>query len=106
MTTVESCDLAKIRDAIREVSDTKGLSTEAGRNAFDRLLKAPGHTLLYSELVKKFGTPNLHLGWFCRRVAEKLGIPEPPKYALLKEDRINGKLHLTVKDRVVEALTT
>ena len=82
------------------------MSTESGRNAFDSLLKAPDHTLLYSELVKKFGAPNLHLGWFCRRVAEKLGVPESPKYALIKENPINGKLHLTVKDRVVEALTT
>jgi hypothetical protein len=46
-----------------------------------------------------------HFGWFCKRVAEKLGDSDPPMYALTNRTKDkDGKLSLTLKPQVVAAM--
>lgn len=93
--------------AIRQAIWSGGMYSRAGYRAFHEVLIAPDHTLACSELEAKFGTPNLHLGAFCKRVAEQLGVHTADEYALFERNPdATGKMVLTVKGPIVTALTS
>jgi hypothetical protein len=71
---IDNSSAAAIKAAIRKVNQTPELRDRAGMEALWRLFKAPNHSMPHDELVTEFGTPNLHFGWLCRRVAERLEI--------------------------------
>jgi hypothetical protein len=51
------------------------------------------------------GVLDLHFGWFCRRVAEELGVEEPDALALVDYwTDAEGRQMLTLKPSVVLAL--
>jgi hypothetical protein len=92
--------------AIHKVNQTPGLRDRTGIEALWRVFHAPHRSLPYEQLVAQFGAPNLHFGWFCRRVAEELGISNPGEYALMdRSTSEDGRLLLTLKPSVVAALS-
>jgi hypothetical protein len=92
--------------AIQKVNQTRGLRDRTGIEALWRVFRAPHYSMPYEQLVAQFGAPNLHFGWFCRRVAEELGVNDPAEYALMdRSTSEDGQLVLTLKPSVVAALT-
>jgi hypothetical protein len=103
-TIVDASEPAAIAKAIKLVNQTPGLRIRTGAEALWRIFKAPGHTLARSELEKEFGALDLHFGWFCRRVAEELGVDDPDTFALCDSSKDeDGDQLLTLKHSVVVA---
>jgi hypothetical protein len=105
ITIIDTSAPEAIAKAIQEVNRTPGLRIEPGIKALWALYRAPGHQLARSELEKSFGALDLHFGWFCRRVAERLGANEPDAFALVDyaADEAGEKV-LRLKASVVAAL--
>jgi hypothetical protein len=91
--------------AMQKVNQTRGLRDRTGIEALWRVFRAPHYSMPYEQLVAQFGAPNLHFGWFCRRVAEELGVNDPGEFALMDRSSEDGQLVLTLKPSVVAALT-
>lgn len=106
--TIDTSSPEAISQAIKKVNQTPGLRDRTGIEALWHVFYSPDHTMPYDELVAQFGAPNLHFGWFCRRVAELLGANNPAEYALMNHSTsADGKtLLLTLKPSVVAALKT
>jgi hypothetical protein len=105
MTVVDLSSPEAIASAISFVNNTKGLRIEPGIKALWELFRSPGYTLPRAVLDQKFGALDLHFGWFCRRVAERLGANEPDAFALVDYSRAtDGSPMLTLKPSVVTAL--
>jgi hypothetical protein len=103
-TLIDSSEPAAIARAIKKVNQTPGLRIKPGADALWRLLKAPEHALSRSDLEKEFGALDLHFGWFCRRVAEELGVSNPDTFALVDSSKsADGDQILTLKPSVVAA---
>lgn len=109
MSLIESSSLAQIRAAIEGVQDNRrdNRTIQPGLTVLSKFLAAPKYTLSYDELISLVGKElTWRFGWFCERVAGKLGDADPPMYALT--DRCygeDGKVVLTLKSRIVAALT-
>jgi hypothetical protein len=104
---VKSSTAAAIYEAIHDVNRTPRLRIEPGMRALISLYKALGHSLSLDELNAAFGNLNAHFGWFCQRVAERLGGHDLDTFALCdKAEGPNGRIMLTVKPAVVKALAT
>jgi hypothetical protein len=104
-TIVDKASSTAIAAAIKKVNQTPGLRIRTGAEALWTLFRAPNHSMARGELDKRFGAFDLHFGWFCRRVAEELGVSEPDALALV--DYSNGKgatQVLTLKSSVVAAM--
>lgn len=96
---------ASIAAAIKLVNQTPGLRIKPGIDALWALYTAPHHTLPRQKLEQDFGAFDLHFGWFCRRVAEKLGVNNPDTLALVDRSQADdGSELLTLKASVVAAL--
>jgi hypothetical protein len=103
---IDSSAPAEIYSAIQKVNSTPGESTKLGLKALWWLRNAPNHTLSHDELMARSRGIQLHLGWICQRVAERLGVEEPQEYALCDKSRApDGKLLLTLKPSVVKAMS-
>jgi hypothetical protein len=104
---IDNSSPEEISKAIHKVNQTPGLRDRAGIEALWKVFHAPHSSMPYDELVAQFGAPNLHFGWFCRRVAEELSVNDPAEYALMdRSTSADGKLLLTLKPSVVAALST
>lgn len=104
-TIVDKSTTAEVTAAIKRVNQTPGLRIKPGTEALWALYKAPNHTLPRQVIDSTFGAFDLHFGWFCRRVAEELGVEEPDTLALVDRSQAeDGSELLTLKPSVVAAL--
>jgi hypothetical protein len=106
MTAVDRATPEQIREAIQMVQNNPATYSKVGLSVAWELANAPDHRRSRSELEAKFGDVlDLHFGWFSRRVAEALGDPDPPAFALAdkRDDDALGGLFV-LKNNVVKAL--
>jgi hypothetical protein len=101
---VDAASPDAIARAIKRVNQTPGFRIKPGAGALWALFNAPDHTLSRVALKKEFGALDLHFGWFCRRVAEELGIDDPPPFALANSTVDADGQRLTLKPAVVSAM--
>ncbi len=105
ITVVDSSSPIAIAEAIKRVNRTPGLRIQPGIDALWMIFKAPHNTIKRAALEAKLGALDLHFGWFCRRVAEELGVNNPDALALVDyatDD--DGDQVLTLKPAVVAAM--
>jgi hypothetical protein len=96
----------EVWEAIHYVNTTPGLRIEPGYSALLDLFGSQNHSLPVKKLAEKYGMFNAHFGWFCRRVAERLGDEEPRPFALTDASKDHhGTKVLTLKPTVVQALS-
>lgn len=104
-TIVDTASPEAIAQAIRTVNQTPSLRIKPGTDALWALFKAPDYLLPRLQLEKQFGALDLHFGWFCRRVAERLGVNAPDALALVDYSvDADGRQMLTLKPSVVAAM--
>ena len=103
-TLVDTSDPGVIIRAIESVNKDPKLRSDYGLKTLWRLYGAPGHAMLRSDLDDRQAL-DLHFGWFCRRVAEQLGMSDPDALALVDyTDDGEGRQILTLKPSVAAAL--
>src|ERR1700674_3315515 len=104
-TIVDASSRALIAKAIQKVNQAPGRRIRKGADALWKLYQAPNHTLTRADLEKEFGALDLHFGWFCRRVAEELGVNNPDALTLVNSSQDeNGSQSFTLKSSIVAAI--